>query len=105
MKSPKRSTNLKLPAAIARSFAQLRVARSQCLGPIADLSTVAAIDYQLELRDIILLNLGEVRSNLAREMVDAAPRSRPRLAFPKRQNVKRVTARRAHRYDRICYRH
>jgi hypothetical protein len=83
IKSPGGSQDLDLPAAITRSLIELRVARSHCLGPTGDLSTIAAVRYQLELRDTLLFNLAETRSNLARQMVGAALRGRPSLASPK----------------------
>lgn len=66
--STKRSTDTDRQRAISRCFSQLRLTRSQCSASASDLSTVTAVNYQLKLREIILFNIGEVRSNLARQM-------------------------------------
>jgi hypothetical protein len=92
IKSTGRSSDPDLTAAFARSFTQLKLTRSLCSAPKVDLSTIAAVNHQLKLRDVILFHLGEVRANLASQMLGNAWHSRPRSALPNRQSVKGVTA-------------
>jgi hypothetical protein len=91
IKSTGRSSDPDLTA-FARSFIQLRLTRSLCSVSKVDLSTIAAINHQLKLRDIILFHLDEIRANLASQMLGNAWHSRPRSALPNRQSVKGVTA-------------
>ena len=109
MKQSIKSTNeprhLELPAEIARLFTQLKLARSQSLLATTDLSTAAAIDYQIELRDTILYHLAEVRSDLARQLFGNAPRNRSLSANPNRKNITGSSARRLRRLNLINRKH
>jgi hypothetical protein len=104
IKSTNEPRHLELPAAIARSFTQLKLARSQSLLATTDLST-AAIDYQIELRDTILYHLAEVRSDLARQLFGNAPRNRSLSANPNRKNITGSSARRLRRLNLINRKH
>jgi hypothetical protein len=52
------------PVSIARLVDQLKLARSQCRYETSDMSTAAAIEFQIELRTAILHHLDRVRSEL-----------------------------------------
>ena len=101
IKSTGRFNDLDLTASLVRRFTELKLTRSRCSVPKVDLSTIAAVNYQLKLCDLVLFYLGEVRSTLASEMPGNAWRSRPRSASPNRQNVKGVTAGRGQRSGRV----
>lgn len=101
IKSTGRFNDLDLTASLAHCFTQLKLMRSQCSVARVDLSTIAAVNYQLKLCDLVLFYLGEVHSNLASQMPANAWRSRPRSALPNRQIVKGITAGRGQRSGRV----
>jgi hypothetical protein len=51
---------------VSHSLRQIRWARSQCVTPEA--STCAALIFQVELRNVLLRHLAEVRIGLARRL-------------------------------------
>jgi hypothetical protein len=87
IKSTRRHARLEISGVIADSFTRLELARSQSL--YTDLSSTAAIRFQIELRNIVLGLLGEVRSDLAHQMYGIATRDRSRPA-PHRKDVRDI---------------
>jgi hypothetical protein len=82
-----------LPVSIARSLNQLNLARSQSLYAAPDLSTAAAIEFQIELRNAMLFHLGNIRSALARQLFCGMPRNRLLSEMTRRRSGKTPSAR------------
>ena len=99
IKSTGRFNDLDLTASLARCFTQLKLTRSRYSDLKLDLSTIAAVKYQLELCDLVLFYLAEVHSNLSSEMPSNV--WRPGSALPNRQNVEGVRAGRGQRSGRV----
>jgi len=86
-----------LPVSIARSIEQLKLARSQCSYGALDLSTAAAIEFEIELRNTILDHLGRVHSELAFQFFGNVSRNRPLAEIARRKSAKGASARPANR--------
>jgi hypothetical protein len=85
MKSTRQSRDVGLSAAIAGSLARLKWARSQSRVASTNVSVVAAIRHQVEMRNVMLDHLAEIQFNLA-AVVAANPLHVPVGYAPRRQN-------------------
>ncbi len=89
--------NTLLGEMIARSFRELRSARSQCLSAPSEISTVAMLEFQIEIRERLLNSISAIRLLLARHMASEPSSKRPRSVLRKRKTGRSVAARRVKR--------
>jgi hypothetical protein len=97
VKSIYQPEQIELSASIAQSFNQLKLARSQSIQAMPDSSTAAAIDVQIELRNIILFHLREVGSAFVRQLSSSSSRTRLLSTLPHGKNSEGMSARRTRR--------
>jgi hypothetical protein len=105
IKSTHQAEKIELTVSIARSFSQIRLARSQSVHVMTDALMTAAIDFEIELRNTILYHLSNVRSDFAQQLFSNASRNRSFSALPYRKNAKNASARRKRSSDATNHRH
>lgn len=91
-----RADVLDLSVALTDAFEQLRLTKARCARSSTELSTTAAIEYELRLKDGLLWQLGKIRSFLSRYMTSNARRKRLAFRAGGRPGQKRRAARLAH---------
>jgi hypothetical protein len=101
IKSGRRSDELDLSVALGSCFRRLKLTKSRCTHRPADLSTIAAIEDELRLRDAILFQLGDIRFHLVTQMTSNGCGRRYRADLANRQCAGTGTRRRSHRHRRL----